>query len=75
MFCFADYNKLMSGIENTIKDFQHTSVFQRLSTGQQPIVPLYIIYVWVVQRVISLGSNFAEKHLNCLITLKKICKV
>jgi hypothetical protein len=78
MFCFADYNKLMSGIENTIKepdcknpDFRHTSGCQGLSTGRQPIVPLYIIYVRVVQRVSSLVSNISEKHLNCFNTLKK----
>ena len=52
----------------TKADFQHTSGCQGLSTGQQPIVSLYIKYVWIVHWVVSLVSKFSVKHPNCLIT-------
>jgi hypothetical protein len=73
MFCFAEDNKIISGIENTIMEpdwknmeFQHTSSCQGLLTGRQPIVSLYIIYALVVHRVVSLINKFSKKHLNYL---------
>jgi hypothetical protein len=66
MFSFAEDNKLISSIENTITEpdwkktmhFHHISGCQGLQTGLQPIVSLYIIYVWVVHLVVSLDITF-----------------
>lgn len=68
MFCFVEDNTIISGVENIITgpvmekmDFQHTSCYQDLHTGRQPIVSLYIIYVWGVDRVVSLVSKILRK--------------
>jgi len=50
------------------RDFQHTSSY--LGVIDQVTTYYYIIYVYVVHRVISLVSKFSEKHPNYIITFK-----
>ena len=58
-------------------DIQQISICQGLSTGWQPIFPLYIIYVWVVHQVVSLVSIFSIniQIVLSLLFCNKLCKV
>ena len=84
IFCFAEDSKIISGIENTLTEsywkknwfsthFRFSKVVDRATTCCSPrdnlFISLYIIYLWVVHRVVSLVSKFSVKHPNCLITL------
>ena len=65
MFCFADYNKLMSGIENAITE----PVFRDCRPGDDP---LSLIYMSGLFSGFSPSSAFfPKKHVSCFITLKK----
>ena len=76
MFCFAEDNKIMSGIENTItepdwkKTHGFSTQFRRLSGVVDRVttycLPLHYIYVRGCLLVVSLVSKFSEKYLNCL---------
>ena len=58
-------------------DFQHSSGCKGWQTGRQPIVSLYIIYVWVVHRVVSIVKTIFRKTyiLSYYFQSKILCKV
>jgi hypothetical protein len=83
MFCFLEDNKIISAIENAIteSDWKNKQIFNTLSvvrgcrTGGNFCWPvenlwsfLYIIYVWAIHRIVSLGQQVFVKHPNCLNT-------
>jgi hypothetical protein len=47
----------------------HTSGCQWLYSGRQPIIFFYIIYVWIIHRIVSLVSQFSVKNQIVLLLL------
>ena len=70
MVCFAEDNKIISGIDNTITNrTEKTRIFNtpllsgvvdRATTNCLPLHHIYI-YAWFVHRVVSLVNKFSEK--------------
>jgi hypothetical protein len=80
MFYFADYNKLISGIENTITepDCKNPGFSTHLRLSEiVDLLTTYCPYLHYICLGCSVGllprqQFFRKKHLNCFITLSKI---
>ena len=75
LFCFVVENKLIqrkynygTRIENKHAFSIHFRVWGVVDRVKTYCLLLHYMYVWVVQRVVSLVSKFSIKHRNCFIT-------